>query len=129
MNLRAGTDHRKHTTRRRERIAETAHAFLAHARSVFGQIALQRPFVDEAILHVQRACTARGRWIALFEDTANALCPPQAASHFIERARRIADSLELGIASSHGKIQSPRFSTVARQSARPAATAEQVSCG
>lgn len=69
------------------------------------------------------------RWIALFENTANALCPPQAASHFIERARRIADSLELGIASSQGKIQSPRFSTVARQSPRPAATAEQVSCG
>ena len=69
------------------------------------------------------------RWIALFEDTANALCPPVAAAHFIERARRIADSLELGIASSQGRIQSPRFSTVARQSVRPAPATEQVSCG
>ena len=69
------------------------------------------------------------RWIALFEDTANALCPPVAAAHFIERARRIADSLELGIASSRGKIASPRFSTAERRSARPATAAEQVSCG
>jgi hemoglobin len=67
------------------------------------------------------------RWIALFEDTANALCPPQAASHFIERARRIADSLELGIASHQGKITGPRFSVIQRQSVRPAPP--EVSCG
>jgi hemoglobin len=65
------------------------------------------------------------RWIALFEDTANAFCPPQAASHFIERARRIADSLELGIASREGRIVSTRFSVVQRHSAR----AREVSCG
>ena len=67
------------------------------------------------------------RWIGLFEDTANALCPPKAASHFIERARRIADSLELGIASHQGRITSPRFSVVPRQSVRPARSG--VSCG
>jgi len=67
------------------------------------------------------------RGIGLFEDTANTLCPPQAASHFIERARRIADSLELGIASHQGRISSPRFSVVQRQSVRPAAP--EVSCG
>ena len=38
------------------------------------------------------------RWLALFEATARDLCPPKAADHFIERARRIAESLELGIA-------------------------------
>jgi hemoglobin len=69
------------------------------------------------------------RWIALFEDTANAFCPPQAAAHFIGRARRIADSFELGIASRQGRIASPRFSIVVRQSVRPAPGAEQVSCG
>jgi hemoglobin len=69
------------------------------------------------------------RWIAIFEATANELCPPQAASHFIERARRIADSFELGIAGRKGQIASPRFSTVVRRSARPAAATEQVSCG
>jgi hemoglobin len=44
------------------------------------------------------------RWLALFEATARDLCPPKAADHFIERARRIAESLELGIAGSHGVI-------------------------
>ena len=67
------------------------------------------------------------RWIALFETTANELCPPAAASHFIDRARRIADSFELGIAGRKGQIASPRFSTVERRSVRPAA--QPVSCG
>ena len=38
------------------------------------------------------------RWLALFEETAAEVCPPVAAEHFIERARRIAQSLELGVA-------------------------------
>lgn len=42
------------------------------------------------------------RWLALFEATAKDICPPKAADHFIERARRIAESLELGIATTHG---------------------------
>ncbi|MDP2331732.1 MAG: group III truncated hemoglobin [Reyranella sp.] len=42
------------------------------------------------------------RWLALFEETAVEVCPPPAADHFIERARRIAQSLELGIASMRG---------------------------
>ena len=67
------------------------------------------------------------RWIAIFEATANELCPPEAAAHFIERARRIADSFELGMAARQGRIASPRFSTVSRLSVRSAA--EPVSCG
>jgi hemoglobin len=42
------------------------------------------------------------RWLALFETTARELCPPAAATHFSELARRIAASLELGIAGAHG---------------------------
>jgi hemoglobin len=42
------------------------------------------------------------RWLGLFEETARELCPPAAADHFIERAHRIAESLELGVASRHG---------------------------
>ncbi len=38
------------------------------------------------------------RWLALFEQTAREVCPPVAAEHFIERAHRVAESLELGIA-------------------------------
>lgn len=44
------------------------------------------------------------RWLALFEATARDLCPPVAADHFIERARRIAESLELGIAGANGVL-------------------------
>ncbi|MGE3148258.1 MAG: group III truncated hemoglobin [Pseudorhodoplanes sp.] len=50
------------------------------------------------------------RWLALFEKTAIELCPPAAAAHFIERARRIADSLEMGIAMRQGVIHTPRHS-------------------
>jgi len=42
------------------------------------------------------------RWLALFETTAREVCPPKAAEHFIERARRIAESLEMGVGSVNG---------------------------
>ncbi|GEC58409.1 hemoglobin [Bradyrhizobium japonicum] len=42
------------------------------------------------------------RWLELFEATAAELCPPDAAAHFIDRARRIASSLEMGVASGQG---------------------------
>jgi hemoglobin len=41
------------------------------------------------------------RWLQLFEATARDPCPPRAAEHFIERAQRIAESLELGLAVTH----------------------------
>lgn len=44
------------------------------------------------------------RWLKLFEQTAREVCPPPAADHFIERARRIAESLELGIAGANGVL-------------------------
>lgn len=44
------------------------------------------------------------RWLELFEATAAEVCPPPAAAHFIERARRIADSMELGVAGAHGVL-------------------------
>ncbi len=42
------------------------------------------------------------RWLALFEETARDLCPPLAAERFVERARRVAESLELGVAGFNG---------------------------
>lgn len=42
------------------------------------------------------------RWLALFAATAREVCPANAAAHFIERAERIAESLELGIAGQSG---------------------------
>jgi hemoglobin len=44
------------------------------------------------------------RWLALFEKSAHELCPPKAAAHFVMLARRIAESLELGIASFRGVL-------------------------
>lgn len=49
------------------------------------------------------------RWLEIFEATAMSVCPPEAADIFIDRARRIADSLELGIASRRGEITRPRW--------------------
>jgi hemoglobin len=48
------------------------------------------------------------RWLALFEEAAREVCPAAAADHFIERARRIADSLEMGVAMREGRIHVPR---------------------
>ena len=43
-------------------------------------------------------------WLGIFEQTAHDVCQPEAAAHFIERARRIAESLEIGIAMRHGML-------------------------
>jgi hemoglobin len=42
------------------------------------------------------------RWLELFEQTAREICPGEAEAHFVERAHRIAASLELGIANGQG---------------------------
>ena len=44
------------------------------------------------------------RWLALFEATAKEVCPPAAQEHVLERARRIAASLELGVAGANGVL-------------------------
>jgi hemoglobin len=53
--------------------------------------------------HMPLAVDARhfDRWLALFEETAREICPSVAAERFIERARRVAESLELGVSSAN----------------------------
>lgn len=46
-------------------------------------------------------------WLALFEETAGTVCPPAAAALFVEKARLIASSLELGVASARGHMLAP----------------------
>ncbi len=58
------------------------------------------------------------KWLRLFEETANEVCPPAAVEHFMERARRIADSLEMGIAMQQGRIHQPRHQRAAAGAAR-----------
>jgi hemoglobin len=43
-------------------------------------------------------------WLRLFRETALEVCPPAAAAHFIERAERIAKSLELGVTGKNGVL-------------------------
>lgn len=47
------------------------------------------------------------RWLALFEATTREVCPPVAAAHFMERARSIAESLELGVANANSVLLGP----------------------
>ncbi|MGE0725207.1 MAG: group III truncated hemoglobin [Alphaproteobacteria bacterium] len=42
------------------------------------------------------------RWLAMFAEAADEVCPPAIARAFADRARRIAQSLELGIAVGRG---------------------------
>lgn len=48
------------------------------------------------------------RWLEIFAETARDVCPPPTAAHFLERAHRIADSLELEIAVRKGEIRPQR---------------------
>jgi hemoglobin len=67
------------------------------------------------------------RWLALFGETARELCPPAAADHFIDRAQRIAESLEMGIAASRGVLlgKGQRFvDSSVGQPAAPAAASD-----
>jgi hemoglobin len=49
------------------------------------------------------------RWLEIFAETVSDVCPPAAAAHFLERAHRIADSLEMGIAVQKGEIRPRRI--------------------
>jgi len=51
------------------------------------------------------------RWLQLFEATARDLFPPELSELFIIRARRIADSFEMGIGATRGELVRPRHST------------------
>lgn len=44
------------------------------------------------------------RWLHLFRQTAEELCPPAAAALFVARSEMIAQSLQLGIAASRGEL-------------------------
>ena len=50
------------------------------------------------------------RWLVLFEKTAREIFEGDVAEAFIIRARRIADSFEMGIATTRGEIARPRHS-------------------
>lgn len=66
------------------------------------------------------------RWLELFEEVARRECPEAAAAHFVERAHRIAESFELGIATHRGEPlprRRPRPAWLADAGQRAAGTA------
>lgn len=46
------------------------------------------------------------RWLVLFEETARETCSPEGADYLMEKAHRIARSLEMGVAVSRGELPS-----------------------
>lgn len=44
------------------------------------------------------------RWLALFQETAGEVCPPDAAALFVAKSRQIGESLQLGIAAARGEF-------------------------
>jgi hemoglobin len=54
-----------------------------------------KPMQKHAGLNVRG--THFARWLALFEQTARRVCPPEPADFFVARAHMIAKSLQLGI--------------------------------
>ncbi len=46
------------------------------------------------------------RWLMLFEHTARQVCTPEGADYLLEKAHRIARSLEMGVAVSRGELPS-----------------------
>lgn len=48
------------------------------------------------------------RWLDLFGDTARSVCSPEGADYLIDKARRIARSLEIGIDVSRGVLPKRR---------------------
>jgi hemoglobin len=54
-------------------------------------------------------------WLALFRATAAEICPPAAAALFADRAERIAESLQLGIALHRGELPAARSGAPPRE--------------
>lgn len=55
------------------------------------------------------------RWLALFQATAIKTCPPGAAAVFVDRANRISESLQLGIALHRGEGVVPPLNSRAQE--------------
>lgn len=60
------------------------------------------PMAAHAHIEELRA-THFSRWLQLFRQAVNALCPPPAAALFVAKAELIAESLQLGVAVSRGE--------------------------
>lgn len=64
-----------------------------------------RPMQKHAFLPVE--AQHFDRWMMVFGETVDDLCPPAAAEHFKQRAAAIAQSLEAGVATAAGHTLAP----------------------
>ncbi len=84
---------------------ETMCAFWSSVTLMSGRYKGQPMLAHARIPGISRSHFAR--WLVLFRDTAGEICPADAADLFIDRAERIAQSLQLGIAL-HGSGEDER---------------------
>lgn len=75
---------------------ETMCAFWSSVTLMSGRYKGQPMLAHAKIPDISRSHFAR--WLVLFRDTASEVCPADAADLFIDRAERIAQSLQIGIA-------------------------------
>jgi hemoglobin len=61
-----------------------------------------QPLAAHSALPLQPSHFAR--WLVLFEQTARQVCTPEGADYLMEKAHRIARSLEMGVAVSRGAL-------------------------
>jgi hemoglobin len=50
------------------------------------------------------------RWLVLWEQTVRETCPRQAVDYLVDKARRIATSMEMGVAVARGELPAQRAS-------------------
>ena len=89
---------------------------LARLRAFWSSVVLTsgRYHGQPMLAHLPLRVEARhfDRWLALFEQAASDVCPPAAAAYFLEKARRIADSFEMAMATSRGQIAASRHAGI-----------------
>jgi len=64
------------------------------------------------------------RWLHVFAQTAEEVCPPPAAALFVAKSQMIAQSLQLGIAASRGELPPVRSAAPGEASAPPRGAVE-----
>jgi|SRR4051794_34312773 len=81
-----------------------AHRWVEHLQALvdfWSSVALRtgRYFGKPHVAHAPLSLTPElfERWLELFEATADEVCEPDVAAFFVERARRIAESLQIGL--------------------------------
>ncbi|WP_245906359.1 group III truncated hemoglobin [Teichococcus aestuarii] len=83
-------------------------AHIARLRDFWSSVALMsgryhgQPMAAHAAMELRPEHFAQ--WLSLFGQTAEAVCGPAAAAYLMERAHRIARSLELGMAVHRGEL-------------------------